>query len=264
MQRAILEHYMANPGELDEKSIDGLWQLVKEFPYFQTARLLLARNLNMAHHEAYPLSLRLAVAYAGDRAILKRLIEVPERAIQELAEIPAAVIPVVELQQQLIPEAGEMPWNDVEESPGPDPSIIAPEPVKEELSPMVGLIRKSLSTMDDGRQPGNTGQVFDRDGVSQTAAMAKDANSRRALIDKFIQDQPRISTPKREFFNPEDHARQSVQEHEDIVSETLARVYEKQGLIHKAIKIYEKLMLLIPEKSSYFAARIEELKEEHK
>jgi hypothetical protein len=40
----------------------------------------------------------------------------------------------------------------------------------------------------------------------------------------------------------------------------MAQLYIKQGHKGKAIKIYEKLILINPEKSTYFAARISELK----
>lgn len=51
----------------------------------------------------------------------------------------------------------------------------------------------------------------------------------------------------------------SVEEDEEIVSETLALLLVKQKLYSKAISMYERLGLLYPEKSSLFAAKIEEL-----
>ena len=46
----------------------------------------------------------------------------------------------------------------------------------------------------------------------------------------------------------------------EVVTETMAEVWEKQGNRAKAIHIYEKLSLLDPAKSTYFAAKIEQLK----
>jgi hypothetical protein len=46
----------------------------------------------------------------------------------------------------------------------------------------------------------------------------------------------------------------------DVVTETMAEVLAKQGMQEKAVEVYRKLSLLNPDKSSYFAAKIEQLK----
>lgn len=55
-------------------------------------------------------------------------------------------------------------------------------------------------------------------------------------------------------------AEQSIQEDSEIASETLALVLSMQGHYEKAISMYERLCLQYPEKSSFFAAKIETLK----
>ena len=47
---------------------------------------------------------------------------------------------------------------------------------------------------------------------------------------------------------------------ENVNTEAMAEVWIKQGQPEKAIRIYEKLSLLNPSKSSYFAVLIEKLK----
>jgi hypothetical protein len=52
----------------------------------------------------------------------------------------------------------------------------------------------------------------------------------------------------------------SITENEEIATETLAEILQAQGFKDKAIEMYQRLMLVFPEKSSYFASKIENLK----
>ena len=54
----------------------------------------------------------------------------------------------------------------------------------------------------------------------------------------------------------------SISRQDEIVSESMAEVYAKQGKKVKAIEMYRKLSLLNPEKNSYFAAKIENLQKD--
>jgi len=66
--------------------------------------------------------------------------------------------------------------------------------------------------------------------------------------------------PKKEFFSPAKKAKESVDENKMPVSETLAQVFALQGNINKAIQVYEQLSLIFPEKKSFFASQIRNLK----
>lgn len=81
-----------------------------------------------------------------------------------------------------------------------------------------------------------------------------------SLIDKFIQEEPRIVPQNNDTLN-EDMSAESIQEHESFFTDTLARIYIKQGNYAKAIFAYEKLSLKYPEKSTYFAGQISKIKE---
>lgn len=53
---------------------------------------------------------------------------------------------------------------------------------------------------------------------------------------------------------------QTSNEQKEIVTESMAEVLHKQGQMDKAIQLYIKLSFLNPEKSAYFAAKIQHLK----
>lgn len=80
------------------------------------------------------------------------------------------------------------------------------------------------------------------------------------VIESFLKTNPVISHPKTEFFKAEKAAKKSLELHGGIVTETLARIYVKQGHIEQAIWAYEKLSLKFPQKEAYFANLINELK----
>jgi len=84
----------------------------------------------------------------------------------------------------------------------------------------------------------------------------------QALIDRFIQQDAPPPPPKATFFTPQQAAKRSLDDQSGLVTETLARIYEKQGNLVKAIDAYRRLALKHPEKSAYFAALQKKLEEQ--
>lgn len=86
------------------------------------------------------------------------------------------------------------------------------------------------------------------------------------LIDQFIEKSPSITkgnvlrTPEGEYEGKDMSVPGEGLADNHLISENLANILVKQGKNNRAIKIYEKLILKFPQKKSYFATRIEELK----
>ena len=315
MTPETFNRYLNDPSLLDSHTAEELSLLVKEYPYFQVARMLLARNLFSTHHNDYPLSLRLAAAYAGDRSKLKHLIEgspvfarsiaetellpktpgesavldiVPKNndeivnsndVVELLVETPVAQIQKVEASvkqvdkiQNISNETSidgvliETKSDLLDESIVEIPEVIPankPEESKNLHNPLIINIFSRLSEVQI-TEPDDQKTMLPETEFIRTEIKNEQVAARNELVERFIREEPRISTPKHEFFNPEEIAKQSSSLPEDLVSETLAKIYEQQGLYTMALKIYEKLILLIPEKSSYFAARINEIANKRK
>ena len=82
------------------------------------------------------------------------------------------------------------------------------------------------------------------------------------LIDRFLKEKPRIEprSPLDADNQPTDLSEDSLKENDEFFTETLAKIYMQQKHYKKAIYAYEKLSLKYPEKYSYFADQIDEIK----
>lgn len=81
----------------------------------------------------------------------------------------------------------------------------------------------------------------------------------KALIDRFIQKDPRITPGKAADYSISDLAKESLEDDLEFVTETMAQLFVFQGKIDRAKKAYKKLMVLHPEKSVYFATQLKNI-----
>jgi hypothetical protein len=153
-----------------------------------------------------------------------------------------------------ISKAIEVADNELKESAPTEHIHVIPEEVKKGIS--AGEIHsfdewlKRMPTVDTSVQA-VSGQSEEKQATPKKAA---------DIIQQFLENQPRISKPKAEFFSPTKAARHSIMEDDDLVSETLAKILVQQSNLHKALRAYEVLILQNPQKKAYFAARIKEIR----
>jgi hypothetical protein len=273
MNRNQFISFIKSPGKLTDIDSLALEELVKEYPYFQTARLLYLRDLHQRHDIRFNNQLKLTAAYCSDRKLLKRYLNpVIERGVEvsgtetDVLKKPAPVTTTgVDIKHEpsglnTILDALRNELNHLLiESPEVTAQIPA-APIRDIVGKLEELIGK-VQPDDSELKPDIRDYDFDHLEESQEEKKKDIHKTTSELIDKFIREEPQMSPPpKTEFFDPVDYANRSLEDKEEIVSETLAKIYLKQGNLAKAIQTYSKLSLEYPEKSSYFAARIEKIK----
>ncbi len=247
--------YLQKPDGLNTNTIFDLKGLVNEFPYCQSTRILLTLNLFKERSINYDSELKATAVHVSSRRVLKKHID---RLNTENAKI------VLPDEDENIPVKEEVLENEVEnkevepkekESKAVEPVIESKEEEAESIAQIKSIIERHLSELELENE-------IRQSEISNKTKKAEPVKPKDDLIDDFIKKEPSISRPKAEFYDPVDKAKESIVDHENIVSETLAGILFDQGHLKKSIKIYEKLSLKYPEKSSYFAALIEKAEKE--
>ncbi len=144
-------------------------------------------------------------------------------------------------------------------APAPSPYQL-PEPVAAVgKKPASGHTRRSFTDWLDSAGKEDTTLNFPSTSAA-AAPLRAETLDQRQIMDRFIQQEtPPPPKQRAEFFKPQSTAKRSLQD-AGLVSETLARIHEKQGNFAKAIEVYDRLAVKHPEKSVYFAALSEALR----
>ena len=237
MRANTLTRLLEHPESIDIQDVSMLETLVKEYPYFSVAQVLLAVGMMRENHEKAQQQLQKAAAMAPNRNVLRKL----------CTQLPDEYVPQP-VENEVIPEK----------------TILIPEidlgGTPEDLNREMALLEEKKKSLDELKAIIEN-KIAELEKQKKTTKKTEKKLSKAEIIDKFIAENPSISRPKQEFFNPISAAQESVIDQENIVSETLAMIYEKQGYYEKAISIYEKLKLKYPEKSIIFAGQIKTLKD---
>lgn len=210
-----------------------LQDLVRNYPWFSLGHLLLFKSLCGLGGEAYLSESERTATYVYSRS---RLYFILQESLKNQEKIPEenffTLDETLEIEKET-PSSDPVP--DVNETTG------TPEFVLER-------------SQDHTFYPG-----ADYFGKTDLATLELDVT---APVDRFISENPRFTEVlKRMGENIDTHQQDTspVLADDEFVTETLARIYTEQGYHKLAIACYGKLILLYPEKSTYFASLVQEI-----
>lgn len=240
----LIEH----PELMNKETLYELRNLVALYPYYQTARLLLLQNMYLLHETSFDDELRRAAIYITDRKTLFNLVEASHYHIKTAAE-------------KIEEEAREAQRG--EQGNNRTLSII-----NEYLE---STPKDSHNEDDDtGRKPTPADAAVDYVAylLKTESQEDKEAEADRPqmkgqdLIDSFINDNGgKIQLQDKPTYKPETEEEEDKQNEqndydEGYFTETLAKIYIKQGRYSKALEIIQRLNLNYPKKNAYFADQI--------
>jgi hypothetical protein len=282
MKKGEFIAYVEDPSLLKADDIPALQNILAEYPYFQSAQLLLTKIFQQEENINFEKQLRKTAAYSANRKRLHTIL------FSELEQIKKEPRPEVELQETKAPIEKEQARDiSAKESPIERQYSSAEEDflnrqiiteaisssilneVDEESETLPPQSEDSWETEEKTKEAENTNRFKEDEGHSFLDWLGHYSDQK---VQKPLWEHPSKSTtyslkhytkpnrPKQEFYSASKMAKLSVQDDGDLVTETLAKIYVAQENYEKAIRAYEKLQLKYPEKKVYFAGQIESIK----
>lgn len=269
--------YLINkPDAINEKQTDALEKVLDEFPFFQSARALRLKGLYNQNSFKYNFALKVTAAHTGDRTVLFDFITsdtfvaiqkgLYDKKILELLDISVIDSEIIKPEIRLEPKINTLEQS-ILTSIKEASQIEADENIKIaveklEIGKPLDFSVNEKHSFQEWLQLSRT-QPIDREkesiGNSKTPLLDDEKKKKAELIDKFIEASPKIS-PVKQGTTSIVHFEPNKEDNSYLMTETLARVYLEQKKYQKAIQAYEILILKYPEKSSFFADHISDIK----
>ena len=221
-----------HPELLDRDTLYELRSQLALHPYYQPTRLLMLRNLHLLHDVTFDEELRRAALYITDRRTIFNMVEGTHYRLQNTPNTQSApnspnrTVDLIDSFLDSIP-AEENPKSEGNRKPTPADAAVD----------YVAYLLENEDWQENNRQsPHMKGQD---------------------LIDNFLeQEQGRIflaDLPQEEPADAPTEMPEPEDNEEEYFTETLARIYIKQGHYQKALDIIGRLNQQFPHKNAYFA-----------
>ena len=259
-----------NSRAINDKQTLVLETIVNEFPFYQSARALYLKGLHNQDSFRYNYELKKTAAHTTDRSVLFDFItsddfkvfqqEVYDMYQAEIQNIVVEDFEYVEEKNRLLQTETIPKINNTTET-----TSISEQEASNNLLEAVLEIGKPFQfkknethSFSEWLQLAKITPIV-RNETGKQITVSSELEKKFELIEKFIELNPKIPQAKDTAEVPLNIAR-SNEMPSSIMTETLAQIYLEQKKYTKAIQAYEILILKYPEKSSFFADRIKNIK----
>ncbi len=226
-----------SPQLMDRDTLYELRSVLALHPYFQTARLLMLQNLYLLHDPSFDEELRRAAIYITDRKVIFQMIEAAHYQLQqqhsETLQQPAdenRTVALIDNFLEAIPDDEDASKPRRKATPA-DAAVDYVAYLLESEAMQNGATTPQMKGQDliDNFLEQEQGRIL----LSEISTETKDGQQATTIDDEEAE------IPEEEYF-----------------TETLARIYIKQGRYQKALDIIKRLNQQFPHKNAYFADQI--------
>jgi hypothetical protein len=227
-------YLLQNKQNIDANITQQLNEVIEEFPYFQSARAIQLKGLNQTNSFKYNPALKKTAAYTIDRKILFEFITSKQFTNTSTEKIS---------EEKINPNTSK---------------TLAQENASEilEIGKPIKFNNAEPHSFNQWMQLISQNPIHIEENSIKKPSEIKE---KKDLINKFIETNPKIK-PINKSTDYQNITPNSSLGNESLMTETLAKVYLEQKKYESAVKAYRILSLKYPEKSGFFADRINAIK----
>lgn len=272
-------HLLKNPSQLKLSELALLSEVIEKYSYFQAPRAVRLKSLKDQESYLYNSKLKETAAYTVDRGILfefitSKIFTTTELTLEPSTEIitPEVVTETIIEKKEILDTFPEITTKKIIEKTSAEAITMTNEEANQIIDPFLfeeknntKIVTKTINiSAPIPFEKGETHSFSEWLKLTSLQPIIREETTSKppkkkliesSLIDSFLKNNPKISPIKKDVPSV-NFAKQNNMSTEDLMTETLAKVYLAQHNYKKAIQAYKILSLKNPEKSGLFADQI--------